>query len=126
MADRAAAGKAYEDNDIVVATQLGKPVDPDNFSRRFRRLRKVSSLRRITLHDTRHSHASSLLRAGVEMIVVSRRLGHEDEAFTMRIYGHVTASQQEDAVAKLDDYMSRKRAASGLPKSNVSGMSANG
>ena len=110
----------------MIATALGKPIDPDNFSSRFRRLQADAELPRIRLHDTRHSHASSLLRAGVEMIVVSRRLGHENEAFTMSTYGHITTGQQEDAVARLDEFMARKAHQRQDPRTIVSGVSATG
>jgi hypothetical protein len=60
------------------------------------------------------------------MIVVSRRLGHENEAVTMSRYGHITAGQQEDAVARHEEYMARKAAERALSESNVSMMPANG
>ena len=123
---RATAHGTYDDHGLVVATDIGTPVDPDNFTARFHMLREAAGLRRIRLHDVRHAHASSMLRAGVEMIVVSRRLGHEDEAFTMRTYRHVTPDQQESAVSRLDEFMARKVAGGHRPETNVSAVSANG
>jgi integrase len=60
------------------------------------------------------------------MIIVSRRLGHENEAFTMNTYGHITADQQEDAVARLDEYMAHKSHAGRNTTTYVSGASASG
>jgi integrase len=52
---------------------------------------------RLTLHGTRHTHATLLLKAGVPLHVVSRRLGHASEAFTAAVYAHVLPGQQREA-----------------------------
>lgn len=48
-------------------------------------------------HDLRHSHASNLLGAGVDMFVVSKRLGHSTITITVDIYGHL-GKAADDAV----------------------------
>lgn len=45
--------------------------------------------KRPDLHSLRHSHASNLIRAGVPLTVVQRRLGHESIKTTSDIYGHL-------------------------------------
>jgi integrase len=52
---------------------------------------------RIRLHDLRDSHATHLLAAGVNVKVVSERLGHASVAFTLDVYSHVMPGQQADA-----------------------------
>lgn len=52
-----------------------------------------AGVRLITLHDVRHSHATLLLRRGVPVHVVSRRLGHANEAITLTTYAHVLPDQ---------------------------------
>jgi len=51
-------------------------------------------LRKITVHDIRHSHATDLLNSGVPIAAVSKRLGHSDIATTLKIYAH--SNLQED------------------------------
>lgn len=51
----------------------------------------------IRWHDLRHSHASHLLKAGVNIKVVSRRLGHASVSFTLDRYGHLMPD--DDAAA---------------------------
>ena len=53
----------------------------------------------IRLHDLRHTHASHLLMAGVNVKVVSERLGHASVSFTLDTYGHVMPGQQAEAAA---------------------------
>lgn len=51
------------------------------------------------IHDLRHSHASWLLAAGVDMYAVQRRLGHEQITTTTNVYGHLMPEQQRSAAA---------------------------
>ena len=62
-----------------------------------------SCLKRIKLHNTRHSHASHMLRENVHPKIVQERLGHNSIAITMDIYSHVMPNIQQDAVALVDD-----------------------
>lgn len=55
----------------------------------------------ITFHDLRHTHASMLIAAGVDPVDVSRRLGHESVAFTMRTYAHFFERQRRRASKSL-------------------------
>lgn len=56
-------------------------------------------MRELGTHAARHLHGSVLLRDGVPLHVVSRRLGHANEAFTARVYAHVLPGQQAEAAA---------------------------
>jgi integrase len=51
------------------------------------------------LHDLRHVHATTLLRAGVPVHVVAARLGHADPSVTLRVYAHVIREQLVEAAA---------------------------
>ena len=87
-------------NDEFVFTHPeGGPIHPDLFSQSWQRLMRGSELRRIRLHDLRHTHATILLKAGVPVKVVSERLGHSSPAFTMTVYQHVLPGMQADAAA---------------------------
>lgn len=52
---------------------------------------------RISLHGTRHTHATILLRAGVPLTIVSRRLGHETISQTADVYGHHSTEDDRQA-----------------------------
>ena len=51
----------------------------------------------ITFHSLRHTHASWLIANGCDLKTLSERMGHADEATTLRIYGHLMPGR--DAVA---------------------------
>ncbi len=92
-------GKRPTANDFVFTHPDGGPIHPDLFSQTWSRLMEKSDVRRIRLHDLRHTHASILLKAGVPVKVVSERLGHSSPAFTMTVYQHVLPGMQADAAA---------------------------
>ena len=90
-------GADYVDNKLVVCKENGEPIHPHTFSQAFERLVARAGLRRIRLHDLRHTHATLALKAGVPVKVVSERLGHESPAFTLKQYAHVLPGMQAEA-----------------------------
>jgi integrase len=65
----------------------------------FERVVKRAGIRKIRLHDLRHTHTTLALKAGVPVKVVSERLGHESPAFTLKQYAHVIPGMQAAAAA---------------------------
>lgn len=54
-----------------------------------------NSLREITIHGFRHTHATLLLEAGVEPKTISERLGHSSIQITLDLYSHVTEQMEK-------------------------------
>jgi integrase len=88
-----------EDDGLVFTRPDGNPIHSDFFSHAWALLVRDSGLRRIRLHDLRHTHASILLKAGVPVKVVIERLGHISPAFKMTVYQHVLPGMQAGAAA---------------------------
>lgn len=89
-------------SDFVVHTFNGKYLNPRNFSKEWYRLIKLSGLNQIRFHDLRHTHATLLLQAGINMKAVSRRLGHSTVGITLDTYSHVTPQMEEGITAALE------------------------
>jgi integrase len=75
----------------------GGPLHPALFSHYFQRRVRQAGLRRIRLHDLRHTHATHALQVGVHPKVVSERLGHSSVTITLDTYSHVLPSMQREA-----------------------------
>lgn len=60
-------------------------------------------------HDLRHTQASLMLAAGVDLKVIQKRLGHRDFATTANTYSHLLAGAQHDAVLKVDELLKRAK-----------------
>jgi integrase len=96
-------GKSYQDQDLVFCTQMGTPVHPSNLRNRvFNKLIEVAEVPKIRFHDLRHTHATLLLSKGVNVKVISERLGHSNIKITLDTYSHVLPTMQKDAIDKLD------------------------
>lgn len=67
-----------------------------------KRLTKAAGLPEISPHDLRHTHATLLLRAGVNPKVAAERLGHSNVRILLETYSHVLPDTQADVLTKLD------------------------
>lgn len=99
--ERWAAAEAWSDAGHVFTDQLGSPLHPDHFSNRFETLCDGAGLRRIRLHDLRHSAASLMLAGGENVKVVAELLGHASPTITQNIYQHVLPGMSEAAGERL-------------------------
>ena len=77
-------------------------MSPDVLSHKFTTFVTSSRLRRVRLHDLRHTHASLLLMNGVNVKVVQERLGHSSVTITLDVYSHIMPSLQEQAAERLE------------------------
>lgn len=82
----------------------GRALDPNNLRKRyFYRCLEKAGLRRIRLHDLRHTFATLLISQGESLAYVRDQLGHHSIQVTVDIYGHLVPGSNRDAVDKLDD-----------------------
>jgi integrase len=63
---------------------------------------KAAGVKHITIHEFRHTHASLLCNAGINVKEVARRLGHADAEITLKTYAHLYPQEEERAVAVFD------------------------
>lgn len=63
---------------------------------------KISGVKRIRIHDIRHSHVSLLIGMGFSAVDIARRMGHESIDITLH-YAHMSPSAQKDMADKLNE-----------------------
>ena len=63
---------------------------------------KESGVKRIRVHDLRHSHASMLIRLGFSPLEIANRLGHEKVETTLNTYAHLYPNKQTKLAERLD------------------------
>ena len=63
---------------------------------------KQSGVKRIRIHDIRHSHASMLVELGFSPLEIANRLGHEKIETTLNTYSHLYPNKQEQLADRLD------------------------
>jgi integrase len=72
--------------------------------KRFSRALREAGIDEFVFHDLRHTFASHLVMAGVDLMTVKEFLGHKDITMTLR-YAHLAPDYQRSAINRLDTYM---------------------
>ncbi|MFV0307465.1 MAG: tyrosine-type recombinase/integrase [Desertimonas sp.] len=100
--ERLAAGPYWQDNGLVFTTSHGTPIEPRNINRSFDALCRRAGLRRLRVHDLRHTCASLLLAQGVPARLVMEMLGHSQIGITMNLYSHVLPTAMSETANAIE------------------------
>ena len=88
----------------VFTNEAGNPLNPDNFrSRVWPKLLERAKLRKVRIHDLRHSYATLLLGQREGVVYVKDSLGHHSMRVTVDTYAHLVPGGNKAAVDRLDD-----------------------
>ena len=60
-----------------------------------------------TLHRLRHTHVSQLIAAGMDVLTISRRIGHASPEITLRVYGHLFGNTDARAAEIMEAVFAR-------------------
>jgi integrase len=93
------------DDQTVLATWEGKPRTPNALSKDWSETFRGKP----TLHALRHTHASQLIAGGMDVVSVSRRLGHASPTITLGVYGHLFSNTDDRAAEIIEATFSRLR-----------------
>jgi integrase len=103
--ERAAWDAGWHDSGLVFTREDGRSLRPEYVTRHFQKLADDAGLPVIRLHDLRHTNASIALAAGVDIKVVSDRLGHSTTAITADLYTHVNRNVGRAAADRIADVL---------------------
>jgi len=101
-------GMNWQDGDYIFTQEDGSPMHPDSVTDWFTKFSKRYSLPKIYPHKFRHSQASILINAGVDIVTVSKRLGHAKVSTTSDIYSHILAKADERASNAIAEILYKK------------------
>lgn len=93
----------------VMTAENGQPMHPDSPTDWLAKFAKRHGLPPIHPHKFRHTQASLLISEGVDILTVSKRLGHAKVSTTLDIYSHVLAKSDEQASDALDGLIYKKK-----------------
>jgi integrase len=94
------------DDALLFATIEGAPLWPNNVSVAWRAFAKSIGLPDVTFHALRHTHASQLIDAGVDIVSISKRLGHAKPDITLKVYAHLFRNDDSKCAAAINAAMS--------------------
>lgn len=101
-------GKPTDDT-LLLANADGWPMSPNQLSWRWRSACKALGLPRVSFHALRHTHASAPIAAGLDVVVVSRRLGHANPTITLSTYSHLFKKDDGAAAGAIEAAMRTRR-----------------
>lgn len=78
------------------------PTNKHTLDNRMKKACKLLGIKKIRIHDLRHSHASLLIHLNFSPTLIADRLGHENVTTTLNIYGHLYPSKQSEVAEKLE------------------------
>ena len=79
---------------------LGRKFTPERLSKLFKKYTRLAGMKDVSLHTLRHTYASHLAMAGVDLYTIAKLLGHSDVS-TTQIYAHLLPDTLRNAVNKL-------------------------
>ena len=79
------------------------PLSQSTIGRKKNEYCELANVKKIRIHDFRHSHATLLLSMGVPITVISKRLGHSDITMTLNTYSHLIPEDEYKAVNMLNN-----------------------
>ena len=91
----------------MFCTLEGSPLSPDTLSRDWRRVTATRKLPRVAFHALRHTHASALIASGLDVLTISRRLGHGSPVVTLNTYAHLFSRTDEAAATAIEKALRR-------------------
>ncbi len=80
------------------------PISKSKLEKEMQKGVKLSGVKKIRLHDLRHSHASLLIEMGFSPKEIAERLGHENIETTLNTYSHLYPDKQERLANRLDEF----------------------
>ncbi|MDO4778540.1 MAG: site-specific integrase [Tissierellia bacterium] len=102
--------KLNADNSIIVfTTKDGKHQRLSNISDKLNTAIKKLGIKKVRVHDLRHTHASLLFASGSNAKEIQERLGHSDIKTTLNIYTHLYKDGESRALNNFMDYMSNEK-----------------
>jgi integrase len=83
------------------------PLRPGNVSSDWGEIAAAIGMPEITFHGLRHTHASQLIASGVDIVTISKRLGHAKPSVTLAIYAHMFHTDDSKAAAAIYEALLR-------------------
>ena len=100
--------EAWSADNLVFVHEDGTPIHPHRPYKWFTEFLERHGLPKITYHQLRHTNASLLISAGVDVVTLSGRLGHGDKNVTLNTYSHIIKSKEEQAANRMDAFYSQQ------------------
>jgi integrase len=91
------------DDALIFARPDGGPMSPHGLSAEWSKAAVILGLGGVVFHAMRHTHASQLIGAGVDVVKISKRLGHASPVITLNTYAHLFDKHEDRSAKAIND-----------------------
>ena len=91
----------YNPGGFVFVTPDGRPVEPRTYEDFFRKVTEAAGIEGATFHTLRHTFATRGIESGMDILVLSKILGHANPETTLKLYGHILAEHKRSSMQKV-------------------------
>ncbi len=91
----------YNRDGYVFCQENGQPYEPRTYQDLFKRCVRQAGIADANFHSLRHTFATRALEQGMDVVVLSRLLGHATPSITLDKYGHALDDHKRSSVEKL-------------------------
>jgi integrase len=96
------------DDDLLFVALSGTPISPRHFSANvWPGFARAIGMPDITFHALRHTHASQLIAAGIDVVTISKRLGHSSPKITLGVYAHLFSNNDGNAAQAINEALAK-------------------
>ena len=99
---RLEAGNLWEENNLIFSNQTGGFLSYRTVYDCFKRIMDRIGSPATRFHDLRHTYAVMAIKSGDDIKTVQENLGHATAAFTLDVYGHVTALMKQASADRME------------------------
>lgn len=100
---RLEAGELWTENNLIFTNQTGGVLSYRTVYDCFKRVMAKIGSPATRFHDLRHTYAVLAIKSGDDIKTVQENLGHATAAFTLDVYGHVTAQMRKDSANRMEE-----------------------
>lgn len=103
--ERLKVGPLWEESDLVFTDNVGGHLKFSTVYKNFKDIIASIGCPEVRFHDLRHSFAVASIQAGDDIKTVQENLGHATAAFTLDVYGHVTAQMKKASADRMEGFI---------------------
>lgn len=97
-------GTKLKKDTFVVTNEVLKFYEPKTYQELFEKAVEASGIEKANFHALRHTFATRCIEQGMDIVVLSKLLGHASPSTTMNKYGHALEEQKKSSMENLSDF----------------------